>query len=169
MSDNNFEWSRFTVRIDIKNTNTEKLYRAWATRSGIEYWFLRMSEYIKPGGGLRNNDELVQKGDGYRWRWFGYSDEVTETGEILDCNGKDFFKFSFGKAGNCSVRIYEEEGEKIVELMQDEIATDDKSKSYFHVGCKTGWTFYLANMKSLYEGGIDLRNRNEKLQQMVNA
>ena len=26
-------------------------------------------------------------------------DETTEYGDILDCNGKDFLKFSFGKAG----------------------------------------------------------------------
>jgi len=53
--------------------------------------------------------------------------------------------------------------------MQEEIPTDEKSMQSFYVGCKTGWTFYLANMKSILEGGIDLRNKNEKLQQMLNS
>lgn len=163
------DWSRFTVRINIKSNSIEQLYRAWATKAGIEYWFLRMSEYRKPNGELRSNEEPVQPGDTYQWRWFGYSDDVTETGEILDCNGTDFFKFRFGKAGDCSVRIYPEQDELIVELLQDHIPTDEKAKELWHIGCKTGWTFYMANMKSMFEGGIDLRNKNEQLQNMINA
>ncbi|RXK60967.1 hypothetical protein ESA94_10965 [Lacibacter luteus] len=164
-----FDWSWFTVRINIQGSSVEQLYRAWATRGGIEFWFLRMSEYKTVGGELRGSDEPVQKGDVYRWRWHGYSDEVTETGEILDCNGKDFFKFKFGDAGNCSVRIYPEQDELMVELLQDEIPTNEKAKEMWHIGCKTGWTFYFANMKSLFEGGIDLRNRNEQIQNVINS
>ena len=164
----NFDWSRFTVRIDI-NASVEKLYRAWATRSGMEYWFLRLSEYKKPDSSLRGNGELVAKGDSYKWLWHGWPDETVEYGEILDCNGKDSFKFSFGKAGICAVKIYGEPDKNIVELEQDNIPTDEHGKQYWHIGCKTGWTFYLANMKSLYEGGIDLRNKDERLQEMLNS
>jgi uncharacterized protein YndB with AHSA1/START domain len=164
-----FDWSRFSIRINIQSHSIEQLYRAWATKAGIEYWFLRMSEYSDPNGTLRSDDEPVQTGDTYRWRWFGYSDEVTETGEILDCNGTDFFKFRFGKAGDCSVRIYPEQDELIVELLQDNIPTDDKAKENWHIGCKTGWTFYLANMKSMFEGGIDLRNKDERIQDVINS
>lgn len=166
---NPFDWSRFSVRINIKKVSTEQLYNAWATRQGIEYWFLRMSEYKGPDGSLRKQHEQVQKGDLYVWRWFGYPDEITEMGEILECNGKDLFSFRFGEAGNCTVHITEEEGEKIVELVQDHIPVDDTAKVNWHIGCKTGWTFYLANMKSLFEGGIDLRNKNEKIQNVLTA
>ena len=168
MDSQQFDWSHFTVRINV-NAPVEKLYRAWSTRSGMESWFLRLSEYKKPDGSLRSNDELVEKGDSYKWLWHGWPDEMIESGEILDCNGKDFFKFSFGKAGNCTVKIYNEQDETIVELMQDNIPTDEQGMHYWHLGCKTGWTFYLANMKSLYEGGNDLRNKNVKLQQVLNA
>lgn len=163
-----FDWSRFTVRIDI-NAGVEKLYRAWTTRSGMEYWFLRLSEYKKPDSSLRGNDEFVAKGDSYKWLWHGWPDETVEYGEILECNGKDFFKFSFGKAGICAVKIYPELDKNIVELVQNNIPTDEHGKQYWYIGCKTGWTFYLANMKSLYEGGIDLRNKDERLQEMLNA
>jgi uncharacterized protein YndB with AHSA1/START domain len=162
------DWSRFTVRINI-NAPTDKLFRAWASRSGMESWFLRLSEYKKPDGSLRENDELVDKGDTYKWLWHGYPDEMAEYGEIVDCNGEDLFKFSFGKAGNCTIKIYKEKGETIVELVQDNIPVDEDGMYNWHVGCKTGWTFYLANMKSVYEGGIDLRNKNVNLQQVLNA
>ena len=163
------DWDRFTVRINIKNVPTENLYWAWASRKGMEYWFLRLSEYKTPSGKERNPNELVEKGDSYKWLWHGWPDDTVEHGEILECNGRNFFKFSFGKAGNCSVTLKEEEGEKIVELIQDNIPSDEAGKHIWHVGCKTGWTFYLANMKSLFEGGIDLRNRNEKLQNVINS
>jgi hypothetical protein len=168
MSANTYDWSRFTVRINV-NVAGKTLYDAWATRAGMEYWFLRLSEYKKPDGSLRGNKEQVENGDGYKWLWHGWPDDTVEHGTILDCNGIDFIKFSFGKAGNCAVTIKKEEGEAIVELIQDNIPEDDRGKQYWHLGCKTGWTFYLANMKSLYEGGIDLRNRNERLQQVINS
>ena len=163
-----FNWSRFTVRINVKAT-TEKLFWCWATKEGIESWFLRKSDYKNSVGTLRGNNEFVQTGDTYSWWWHGYPDDVAEHGEILDCNGKDFFKFKFGGAGNCTVTIYKEQEENIVELLQDEIPTDDMAKQNWHIGCKTGWTFYLANLKSILEGGIDLRNKNEQLQNMLNA
>ena len=163
-----FDWSRFTVRINVK-ASADKLYWCWATKEGIEFWFLRKSDYKKPDGSLYRNNEFVKKRDNYSWWWYGYPDEVVEHGEILDANGKNFFKFKFGGAGNCSVSIYEEQGEHIVELLQDEIPTDDKAKQNWHIGCKTGWTFYMANLKSMLEGGVDLRNKNEQLQNMLNA
>lgn len=163
-----YDWSRFAVRINV-NAPVEKLYEAWATRNGIEHWFLRLGEYKKAGGTLCAGDEPVKKGDTYKWLWHGYADDTAEQGGILDCNDRDLFKFSFGKAGNCTVSIYPEQDETIVQLVQDEIPVDEHGKQYWHLGCKTGWTFYLANLKSLYEGGIDLRNRNEKLQQMLNS
>jgi uncharacterized protein YndB with AHSA1/START domain len=163
------DWSRFTVRINIHGADTKKLYRAWATREGIEYWFLRLGEFRSPDGQEKDRDALVQVNDTYKWLWHGYSDDAVEHGRILECNGTDRLRFSFGKAGDCTVQIKEEARETIVELIQENIPVDDASRQLFHVGCKTGWTFYLANLKSLMEGGIDLRNRNVKLQDMLNS
>ncbi|HMU47664.1 MAG TPA: SRPBCC domain-containing protein [Chitinophagaceae bacterium] len=164
----NFDWSQFSVRINVK-APLEKLYWCWATKEGIEFWFLRKSDYKKPDGSLHKKNEFVKKGDSYSWWWHGYSDDVVEHGEILDCNGKDLFQFRFGDAGICTVRIYDEQDEKIVELTQTDIPTDEKAKQSWHIGCKTGWTFYMANLKSLLEGGVDLRNKNEKIQNVITA
>lgn len=168
MATKDHDWSRFVVRVDV-NAPVEKLYEAWATRQGIEYWFLRTSEYKKQDGTTCSDREFVEKGDTYRWLWHGWPDETVEYGIILDCNGKDFFSFSFGKAGNCAVTIKKEEDTTIVELVQYNIPVDEVSQHQWHIGCKTGWTFYLSNMKSLYEGGIDLRNKNVKLQEVLNS
>ncbi|MBL7724617.1 MAG: SRPBCC domain-containing protein [Chitinophagaceae bacterium] len=160
-------WGRFVVRIDV-NASPKALYAAWATRAGIESWFLRLSEYKAADGTIRAKNEPVQKGDTYKWMWHGWPDETVEYGTILDCNDKDFFRFSFGKAGNCTVRVYKEQGETIVEIMQEDIPNDETGKHTWHVGCKTGWTYYLTNLKSVYQAGTDLRNKKDGIGQLLN-
>jgi uncharacterized protein YndB with AHSA1/START domain len=162
------DWSRFVIRINI-GAPADAIYQAWATRGGMESWFVRLSEYKDKNGVERTADEQVTIGDTYKWLWHGYPDESVEHGQILELNHKDHFKFSFGKAGICTVSIKEEDGEQIVSLTQEAIPTDEQGKMNFHVGCKGGWTFYLANLKSILEGGIDLRNKNLKLKEMINS
>ncbi|WP_207511215.1 SRPBCC family protein [Longitalea luteola] len=162
------DWSRFVVRINV-SAPVETLYRAWTTRNGMESWFVRLSEYRNKNGEEKDKDEQVVVGDTYKWLWHGYPDTSLEKGEILEANHKDLFKFSFGKAGICTVQIKVEDGEHIVELVQEQVPTDETGKQNFHVGCKTGWTFYLANLKSIVEGGIDLRNKNLHLKEMLNS
>lgn len=165
---NDLDWSRFTVRINIK-ADRSTLYDAWSTRAGMEYWFLRTCEYVDTRGYLIENEVAAQPGYRYTFQWHGYPDDIKEQGEILEANGHDVFSFRFGRAGVCTVRLLLAGNEQIVELVQDQIPTDEKSKIQYHVGCKTGWTFHLTNLKSLYEGGIDLRNRDENLLNMLNS
>jgi len=165
---NNYDWSRFVQRIQIK-APLEKLYAAFATRSGMESWFLRLCEYKHANGILLADDGFIKPGDIYKWLWHGYPDSTAETGEFLKANGKDELRFVFGKAGTVNVKISPWEDGNIVELTQEHISTDDAGRSQYHVGCSTGWVFYLANLKSIMEGGIDLRNKNEKLQGVLNS
>ena len=118
---------------------------------------------IRPAG------SPVQPGDTYAWLWHGYDDTTTEYGQIWEANGTNHLKFIFGGAGNVTISIYAEEGETIVELVQDEIPVDEKGKAWFHLGCSTGWVFYLANLKSVLEGGPDLRNKKLPLKNVVTA
>jgi len=163
-----YNWSQFKLRIPVK-ADIETIHRNWTTRSGLEYWFLRKAEFKKKDGSFRGNKESIKVGDTYEWLWYGYGDEAMEKGTVLEMNDKDHFKFSFGKAGNVTVRIVKEAEENIVELTQDQIPTDEQGRVNFHIGCTKGWNFYLANLKSLLEGGIDLRNRNEDLKNVVNS
>ncbi|MDR5590738.1 hypothetical protein [Christiangramia sp. SM2212] len=76
----------------------------------------------------------------------------------------EFLRFIFGKAGVVRLKIKEKLDETILELKQENIPTDEESRYNFHVGCKTGWTFYLLNLKSILLDGPDLRNKNSELQ-----
>ena len=162
------EWDSFKVRIDV-NASLSNIYNCWTTRQGLERWFLRVAEFRNPEDIILLPEESVAVGYTYKWLWYGWPDDTVEYGKILAMNGENFLKFSFGKAGDCSVHIIYEEGQTVVELIQENIPTDEPGKLDYHVGCKTGWSFYLANLKSVLEGGIDLRNRNEELLNVVNS
>jgi uncharacterized protein YndB with AHSA1/START domain len=162
------DWRKFTKRIPIK-TEISKVYHAWSTQEELENWFLRKAEFTKPGNCLRAPDEEIQKGDQYLWIWYGYPDTVFEKKQILEANGKDFLQFGFTAECIVSVKLYTLEGETIVELTQDNIPPDDNPATNLHIGCGEGWTFYLANLKSYLEGGIDLRNKNEKIQGVISS
>ena len=163
-----FNWTTFTVRIPVQ-ASIEKLYWCIATRSGMEYWFLRMSEFHTSIGALRQPDEFVSAGDLYTWLWHGWSDDVKETGTIIEANGNDLLRFSFGPAGNVTIKLIPNEHYTMIELTQENIPDDEEGRHQWHLGCKNGWTFYLTNLKSLVEGGLDLRNKNENIRSVVNA
>ena len=163
-----YDWTTFTKRIPV-NASFEIIYQAWTKPAELEKWFLRKANFKTESNQIRNSNERIEQNDNYEWMWYGYDDNTVERGTVLGLNGKDFLKFSFGKAREVSVFIKEEERNNIVEIVQENIPTDEQSKIYYHLGCSEGWTFYLANLKSILEGGIDLRNRNEKLNRAINS
>src|ERR1700740_514977 len=93
-----YDWSRFVKRVNI-SSDPATLYRSWATRQGLENWFLRKAIFTRPQLMLKPDAEL-KAGDEYEWYWHGWPDEMVERGQVLEANGRDKFKFSFGKAGN---------------------------------------------------------------------
>lgn len=124
---------------------------------------------LRRDGTVRDGKVHIREGDKYRWLWFGYSDDVVERGKVLETNGKDLFRFTFTADCSVTVRVMTDQGETIAELTQENIPTDDASKMNYYVGCMKGWTFYLANLKSILEGGIDLRSKNDKIPKVINA
>lgn len=168
--ENNFtyDWTQFVQRIPV-TAPVQEIYDAWTSQNALESWFLRNAAFTSVAGQLLKRTESIQVGDTYEWQWFGWSDDVTEKGEILEADGKNQMSFVFGKAGIVSVRIYAEGDQSILELTQHHIPTDEKSRVNFHVGCSNGWTFYLANLKSILEGGLDLRNKDEELKGVLNS
>lgn len=153
----NNDWSKFTKRIAIK-ADLKTLYQAWTTQKGLEHWFLSNADFKKADGTPRPPDSFIEAGDTYEWRWFGY--EGVEKGRVLAVNGVDTLKFSF--AGECvvTVKLSEDRGMTLVELTQENIPLEEDVKKNLVVLCGEGWTFHLADMKSIYEGGLDLRNKD---------
>ena len=152
------KWTSFKVTGDY-NTDIRTLYEAWATEEGLEKWFLRKANFYTIPRRTREPEEFIMKEDTYEWYWYGWGDDTVEKGQILEANGTDFLKFTFANANIVSVNISSRNGVSIVELTQENIPIEsDPSKSLF-VQCQVGWVFYFANLKSILEGGVDLRNK----------
>jgi uncharacterized protein YndB with AHSA1/START domain len=161
----NFDWTTFTRRIAIK-AKLSDIYSAWTKASELEKWFLSKAVFTDANEAPIGKDKPIEQGFAYEWNWYLF--DTSEHGKITDTNGKDFIQFTF--AGDCLVDIQLSiQGDyTIVELTQKNIPTDDKSKQGIRLGCDAGWSFFLVNLKSVYEGGMDLRNKDNSLKGMLN-
>jgi len=160
-------WSVFRLRVNIRQP-LEKVYAAWATRAGLESWFLRTA-LITATEGPRAGGEAIQAGDRYAWDWHGYPCELVKEGRFTAANGVDHVAFTFTQGYPVNIRLYREHDETIVELVESELPTDEDSVFRYHVGDSKGWIFYLTNLKSVLEGGLDLRNRKQELRNVITA
>ncbi|ADR21253.1 hypothetical protein MATR_11180 [Marivirga tractuosa] len=161
-------WNTFSMRIVIDHA-VKTVYECWATQDQIEKWFLEEASYYQ-GSEKRKPEELVQKGDRFNWKWNNWN--FTEKGEVLEANGKDFISFTFGSGGKVNVKLTEINGMTEVTLTQSDIPNDEKSKMEIYVGCSTGWTFWLTNLKAFLEHGITLHAtglKQEETKDLVNS
>lgn len=156
------KWTSFKVAGDY-NTDIRTLYEAWATTAGIEKWFLRKASFYTVPHRTREPEEFIAKEDTYEWYWHGYDDNGSEKGEILEANGTDFLKFTFSGGSIVSINISSRNGISLVELTQENIPIESDPAKNLFVQCQIGWTFYMANLKSVMEGGVDLRNKKPEV------
>ncbi len=172
-----YNWKQFTRRIPIK-ASAKAIYAAWTTQQGLESWFLRLAQFTKADGTPRAKSSQIEAGDKYKWLWFGYDDTAIEEREIILANGWDKLQFSFSGGCIVTVSIKQEDGETICELVQDmpmparlnhSGGEDTSEQQHYFIDCGNGWCFYLANLKSVLEGGLDLRNKNVNLKQVISA
>ena len=162
----NFDWTQFTQRIVI-NSSMEKVYSAWTITSQIEAWFLSKARIQSENDVIVVTTNAYKSGDIYSWNWFCY--EPSETGKILEANGKDLFQFTFAGDTKVEVKLSMLKDQVVVTLTQSEIPLDDASKQGIRLGCYNGWAFYLVNLKAWLENGVDLRNKDPELAPVVNG
>lgn len=155
-------WSKFKVTADV-DIDVRSMYEAWATPEGLETWFLRKADFFAIAGRQREPQEFIKKEDTYTWHWHGFDDTIVENGQVLEANGADFVKFTFTGGTIVSVSITCKLGVVVVELVQENIPEEADPEKNLYVQCQLGWTFYLANLKSVLEGGKDLRNKRKDL------
>jgi hypothetical protein len=160
-----YDWTMFTLRMTI-NAELKDILSFWTSQKKMESFFLEKAQFIKSNKEIRAANAQIEAGDKYLWKWFGSSDIAN--GEMLYNNNESEMRFSFFEC-IVTVKVFVFESENMITLTQSNIPTDEQSKKNLHLGCTRGWTFYLTNLKSILEGGIDLRNRNVKLGNVVNT
>ncbi len=143
-----YDWSRFVERIYI-NASPERVFNAWTQGRELMRWFpIKAESEAKTGGRLY-------------YAWLG--DDKLETTYIKVVRNRSI-EFPFGSHGE-KVRVkFRKKGSGcICELEQFDMKTDPKTKASTHLGCATGWAFFLANLKAYLEHGIDLRSHDPKM------
>lgn len=161
----NFNWTEFSKRVSI-DTNMETAYDFWTKSENLEKWFLSKAIFFSENGDENHPSENVTSGNKYQWSWF--AQEQAEEGIVTLANGADRMEFTFAGACLVEIQLSEVKGAVLVELTQKEIPTDSSSKENIRMGCAFGWTFYLTNLKSVLEGGLDLRNKDTELVGVIN-
>ncbi|PBQ33320.1 hypothetical protein CNR22_16565 [Sphingobacteriaceae bacterium] len=161
----NFDWTAFSLKILVK-AQLNTVYDAWTKTTEIEKWFVKKANFLDKERKAISKEANIEASHLYEWTWYLY--DITERGRILLANGKDHLQFTF--AGDCivDVKLTQKEDYVLVELIQKDIPSDEESKKEIRIGCHTGWSFYLVNLKSVCEGGLDLRNKNQLYKPMVN-
>jgi len=156
-----YDWTKFKKMIFI-DAPPEKVYQAWAQPAEIVKWFIAEAEYRTAEGELRRENECVQAGDRYYWRWH---QDLSMKGEFSAAEENRYLAFTFGEKENgtgemirVSVRVTQaEDGRTALELLQDNMADALASYSGWHMSCNLGWSFFMTNLKAYLEHGIDLR------------
>lgn len=160
-------WSEFKLRVNI-NAPIDKAYDAWVTQEGLESWFLKRAD-LMAGTTVRQRADPAQKGDEYEFRWYGHPDSSSHKGKVIAADGKSQFTFTFSQDLPVSVSLYRECDETIVELIETFDPTEEEVVRKHYLGNMKGWIFYMINLKSVLEGGLDLRNRKEELKNVLTA
>lgn len=144
----------------------EELYAAWLSAANLERWLIENAKFLDSDRREIDRNTIVGNGARYVWEW---SEGTVEKGEVLIADGKSSFAFTFGKGCTVAVTLSRLDGRTLVELMQTQTMTDVERKQDLYVSCSQAWTFYLTNLKSVYEGGIDLREKLAPTAHLVNV
>jgi|CXWL01.1.fsa_nt_gi uncharacterized protein YndB with AHSA1/START domain len=140
-----YDWSQFKLKVDIKSP-IEKVFQAWTDDAIVTKWF-----------SVKANIEPV-KGGRVAFEWLG-GDKLDD--KIIDVRKAKLFHFPFGPKGEQVLVTFTKikEGTRL-ELHQFNMKTTPADRITMHMGCKTGWVFFLSNCKAFLEAGHDLRSHD---------
>lgn len=161
-----FDFSQFKIRVNVR-ASVEDVYKAWATPAGLNSWFIGKMVFTDEKGVVRPDDVPVEVGDEYTCAFAKNPASILVRGKVLKANGKNLFSFSFSRNCPVTVSIYTEHDETIVELIESNVPNEEDVMVRQCVNDSKGWIFYLVNLKSVLEGGLDLRNRSVDIKNVI--
>ncbi len=161
-----YEWTQFKQKEFIK-APLEEVFLKWATPNGIKEWFIKDAQYESQEGKTRTGNEVVKPKDKYTWQF--YSGLVMK-GKVLEVVSNSSFKFTFGKKEPGSgedvivnITFNGNDGMTEIELTQSNIADNEYGRVNYNLSCMVGWSYFMTNLRSLFESGFDYREKDEKL------
>lgn len=174
------DWLGFTQAIHIR-AGVPAVWRAIATCEGMEQWFLRRCEAFTADGRAWPRDRAFEGAARIRMTWICAgqpdgsgvvrADDLAEEDSIETCEPPQRLRLGwYEDKGWVEFRVIARtDGRTTLELEQRMHPHGDFAfLEGVYVGCQQGWTFYLANLKSVLEHGKDLREEAPDRKGLVN-
>jgi len=139
MPNKKYDWSQFIQRLPVA-APAEKVFKMWTDPKMMNKWLVEDAKMP------------LKKNGTYEWTWYG---GFKDSGKILSVRKPSKLVFTFA-GSKCEVQIKKNKRGSMVTLRQYSIPDSDEHK-VVHLSCSNGWTFYLTNLKTYMEYGIDLR------------
>jgi uncharacterized protein YndB with AHSA1/START domain len=163
MTKNNFNMNEFSHSI-LLNAPLEEVFRYSATPNGLTKWFIGAAEYTHSGKPVPG-EELISTGDTYNWKWLAKDFETT--GKVVEVIKDERLKFTFGSMFEITISVAAENNRTRFTLTQNYTAGAVKN-DFAHINCCVCWAFFITNLKSVIEHGIDLRETVSQDEYLVN-
>ena len=164
MTEKNFNLQSFTHSIYLDKPVGE-VFDLTAKCGGFTKWFIGEASYTSPEGEKRNPDEYAQREDTYEWKW--KTKDFTTKGIVLDVQENELFSFTFGSLFNVSINFKSDNGRTLFTLTQKYNAGAAQN-DFAHINCCVCWIFFMTNLKSVIENGIDLREMSVNNEELIN-
>jgi uncharacterized protein YndB with AHSA1/START domain len=148
-----YDWSRFEIAF-YYDRSVSDVFRSWVTGSGLEAFFIERAFFKSGAGTTRAPNDIVEKGDQYRWEW---RQPFSVEGEVIAVKDNEEFSFTFGSM-KVSVHFSRVGDQTELVLVQSEIPDTEDGRVFGHLNCRSCWVFFLTNLKSVLETGRDLRD-----------
>jgi len=145
------DWNVFDVHLYLDGSPAEVL-RYWQTAEGFTRFFVAE---MTVGSG--NGDETTLA-PGSRYSWRGIHDYSSE-GQFLRITD-ELVEFSFGTRYQVIVSVTPLGTGTRLHLRQSGMGDEDSEQVHGALNCRSCWIYFLVNLKSIVEYGIDLRDRN---------
>ncbi len=127
-------------------------------------WFLGHTRYTGPDGTIRQAHHSVQKDDQYYWEW---QKQHSVEGVVLDVVEKELFSVTFGTDFTVEFHLSQEGSRTRIVLTQFN-SNPNETNEFRFINCCVCWAFFLTNLKSIAEGGKDLREVDVEEEILVN-
>lgn len=178
-----YDWSAFEVGIYI-TAKPDDVFDLLGTSKGLTRWFLRTAAFAPSIGRpskrsktaklpvfdslpQRREDERCCANDRYQWEWY-YGGGIIGEEWILECRPPTRLIFGFGDRMEVAIRLRKLGKSCEVSLRQYNIPDSPSGRHNLHMGCRVAWAFFLTNLKSVAEGGLDLRETDRARTRQLN-
>ena len=164
MTENNFNSERFHHSI-LLNKAAGEVFALFGLAGGLEKWFQCETIFTATDKAARKPGEMIQKDDSFYWKWL--AKDFSIEGKVINVTPGISAEFTFGSLFNIKMSAAAQNGRTLFTIEQ--WYTNGAIKNDFaYINCCTCWIFFLTNLKSVLEHGIDLRETTSTDEALVN-